>query len=145
MNLDRFEPGVMKSSIPFPKYEESDEYIAPVGGYWDSWLMIPATNSDTDRTGTVLEALGYYSQQLVTPAFVETSVTTKALRDDDSAEMLDMVLKNRSFDTGVYFSWGTNEAFKASVNHVSNFTSVAASGKSKIDASIASFIEALGE
>ena len=131
--------------IPFPKYEESDEYIAPVGGYWDSWLMIPATNSDTDRTGTVLEALGYYSQQLVTPAFVETSVTTKALRDDDSAEMLDMVLKNRSFDTGVYFSWGTNEAFKASVNHVSNFTSVAASGKSKIDASIASFIEALGE
>ena len=38
-----------------------------------------------------------------------------------------------------------NEAFKASVNHVSNFTSVAASGKSKIDASIASFIEALGE
>ena len=131
--------------IPFPKYEESDKYIAPVGGYWDSWLMIPATNSDTDRTGTVLEALGYYSQQLVTPAFIETSVTTKALRDDDSAEMLDMVLKNRSFDTGVYFSWGTNEAFKASVNHVSNFTSVAASGKSKIDASIASFIEALGE
>ena len=59
--------------------------------------------------------------------------------------MLDMVLKNRSFDTGIYFSWGTNEAFKASVNHVSNFTSVAASGKSKIDASIASFIEALGE
>ena len=57
----------------------------------------------------------------------------------------DMVLKNRSFDPGVYFSWGTNEAFKASVNHVSNFTSVAASGKSKIDASIASFIEALGE
>ena len=131
--------------IPFPKYEESDEYIAPVGGYWDSWLMIPATNSDTDRTGTVLEALGYYSQQFVTPAFVETSVTTKALRDDDSAEMLDMVLKNRSFDAGIYFSWGTNEAFKASVNHVSNFTSVAASGKSKIDASIASFIEALGE
>ncbi len=126
--------------VPLPKYDESDEYIGPVGGYWDSWLMVPATQDDTDRVGVVLEALGYYSQQYVTPAFIETSVTTKTLRDDESAEMLEIVLANRSFDAGMYFGWGYSQLIGTAVDHNQNFASLVAADKSKIDASIAEFV-----
>ena len=127
--------------VPLPKYEESDEYIGPVGGYWDSWLMIPATQDDTDYVGNVVEALGYYSQQYVTPAFIETSVTTKTLRDDDSAEMLEIVLANRSFDAGMYFGWGYSELLGAAVSHNSNFASLIAADMNTINASIAEFVD----
>ena len=127
--------------VPLPKYDESDEYIGPVGGYWDSWLMIPATQDDTDYVGNVVEALGYYSQQYVTPAFIETSVTTKTLRDDDSAEMLEIVLANRSFDAGMYFGWGYDQLIGTAVDHNPNFASLIAADKSKIDASIAEFVK----
>lgn len=128
--------------VPFPKYEESGEYSAPVNVYWSSWLIVPTTQDDTDRCGTVLDALGYYSQQYVTPAFIETSVTTKSLRDDDSAEMLEMVLGNKVFDIGCYFDWGYRLVYSMASNHNKDVASALASGQAKIETSIAAFIEA---
>ncbi len=130
--------------IPFPKYDESDEYSAPVNTYWCSWIVIPATNTDTERTGYMLDALGYYSQQYVTPAFIETSVTTKALRDDESAEILKLVLPNKVFDAGMFFDWGYWMLYRMMLNHNPNLSSVLAENEAQINASIESFIEALG-
>lgn len=128
--------------VPFPKWEESDEYIAPMNGYWDSWLMVPATNDELDRTGNIVEALGYYSKELVTPAFIETSVTTKALRDDESAEMLQMVLPKMSFDAGLYFDWGYSQFIQIATKHTSDVVSLIDSERPAIEASIADFIKA---
>ena len=128
--------------IPFPKYEESDEYSAPVNTYWSSWLMIPSTQDDTDRCGTILDALGYYSQKYVTPAFIDTSITTKSIRDNDSAEMLEMILDNKVFDIGDFFDWGHILLYVMAMNHNKDIASAFASEQGKIDASIASFIEA---
>lgn len=130
--------------IPFPKYEESDEYSAPVNPYWCSWIIIPATNADNDSTGYMLDALGYYSQQLVTPAFIETSVTTKALRDDESAKILASVLANKVFDAGTYFNWGYRLLYNMMMQHNPNLASTLAAESDTIKASISSFIEALG-
>lgn len=130
--------------IPFPKYEESDEYSAPVNPYWSSWIIIPATNADNDSTGYMLDALGYYSQQLVTPAFIETSVTTKALRDDESAKILASVLANKVFDAGTYFNWGYRLLYNMMMQHNPNLASTLAAESDTIKASISSFIEALG-
>ena len=130
--------------IPFPKYEESDEYSAPVNPYWSSWIIIPATNADNDSTGYMLDALGYYSRQLVTPAFIETSVTTKALRDDESAKILASVLANKVFDAGTYFNWGYRLLYNMMMQHNPNLASTLAAESDTIKASISSFIEALG-
>lgn len=131
--------------IPFPKYEEANDYIDPVNEYWSSWLIIPATNTDTDRTGTILEALGYYSQQYVTPAFIETAVTTKALRDDESAEMLELILNKKVFDIGSFFDWGYRLLFNLANTHSSNIASALAENSAKIEASIDSFVTAFSE
>ncbi|MBE6611644.1 MAG: hypothetical protein E7632_04035 [Ruminococcaceae bacterium] len=129
--------------IPFPKWEESEEYTAPLSGFWDSWLMVPATNTELDKAGHICEALGYYGRELVTPAFIETAVTTKALRDDESAEMLEMVLGNLSCDAGIYFDWGYWMLYRMVQNHNGNLASELAKNISAINASIESFTAAL--
>jgi len=131
--------------IPFPKWEESEEYTAPLSGFWDSWLMVPATNTELDKAGHVCDALGYYSQQLVTPAFVEVSVTTKALRDDESAEMLAMVLNNKTCDAGMYFDWGYWMLYRMVQSHNPNLASELASNIETINESIDSFVKALDD
>lgn len=129
--------------LPFPKYDEADEYSAPVNPYWCSWIIVPATNADNDSTGYMLDALGYYSKELVTPAFIETSVTTKALRDDESAEILASILQNKVFDAGTYFNWGYWTLYRMMQNHNPNLASTIASEEATIKSSIDSFIEAI--
>ena len=57
-------------------------------------------------TGHVLDCMGYYGQQIVTPAYIDTTVMGKALRDDDSAEMLKIILDGRTYDIANYYNWG---------------------------------------
>lgn len=127
--------------IPFPKYIENDDYVNPINEYWCSWLIVPATQDDTDRVGVVCEALGYYSQQLVTPAFIETAVTTKTLRDKDSAEMLEMVLPNKVFDIGNYFDWGYWMLMSMASTHNRNIASELAAKQATIEAKIDTYLK----
>jgi hypothetical protein len=61
-------------------------------------------------TGHILDALGYYSQQHVTPAFIDTSVKTKAVRDEDSVKMIELVLDTQVFDVAMIYNWGLIES-----------------------------------
>jgi len=138
-----FELRAMESDfgvIPFPLFDElQDEYYADVSSSWDTALMIPATQDDLEFVGYVLDALGYYSQQLVTPAFIDTTVMNKAIRDDDSAEMLELILENRFYDLGYFYGWGCAAAMLQ--NLVKNNSTDFASNYASIEAKFLSDIE----
>ena len=87
--------------IPFPKYDESqDAYYTNVGAYPSVFLAIPADVSDPEMIGTVLENLGYQSKEIVRDAYYTRTLVGKATRDDESAEMLDIIFSNRVYDIG---------------------------------------------
>ena len=93
--------------LPMPKYDEAQEvYYGATNTWWCDNLVVPTTNADLEMTGHVLEAMGYYSQQYVTPAFIETTVLGKSIRDDDSAKMVEMILDNQAYDIALLFNWG---------------------------------------
>ena len=93
--------------LPMPKYDEKqDTYYGATNTWWCDNLVVPTTNADLEMTGNVLEAMGYYSQQYVTPAFIETTVLGKSVRDDDSAKMVEMILDNQAYDIALLFNWG---------------------------------------
>ncbi len=93
--------------LPLPKLDESQpEYCSTTNIAWCDNLIVPATNTDLERTGYILEAMGYYSQQLVTPAFIETTVLGKSLRDEDSAEMIELIYSTQVYDIALMFDWG---------------------------------------
>ncbi len=94
--------------LPYPKFDEAqDGYHTPVNRNWAMLLCVPTTNTKREMTAQVLDAIGYYSQQIVTPSFIETTVFNKTLRDEESAEIFRMALDCKNFDIAYIFDWGT--------------------------------------
>ncbi|MBQ2708879.1 MAG: hypothetical protein IJF67_11485 [Clostridia bacterium] len=93
--------------IPMPKYDEAQEnYLSIANTWWSDHIVVPATNTELEMTGHLLDAMGYYSQQYITPAFIDQSVIGKGVRDEDSVEMINLILENQIFDIGLIFNWG---------------------------------------
>ena len=91
--------------IPMPKFEESQKdyahYVHPTA----SALSIPITNKNLERTGIILEALAGESYYTVRPAYYEISINGKFLRDEESIEMLDIILDSRVYELAMMFGW----------------------------------------
>lgn len=87
--------------LPFPKYDEAQEqYCTNVGSYPSVFLAVPNGNDDTEMIGTILENMGYQSKEIVRDAFYNKTLVGKTIRDDESAEMLDIIFANRVYDIG---------------------------------------------
>jgi len=93
--------------VPPPKLDEAQaEYLSPVNDWWSTLVVVPKTNTQPEMTGQAIEAMGFYGQQIVRPAFIDTTVKTKALRDEDSSEMMELIFKNRVYDAATIFDFG---------------------------------------
>ena len=93
--------------LPPAKFDEAQkEYYSSGNRAWSENVIIPATNTKLDMTGYVLESLGYYYQQYVTPAFIDQTVLGKAVRDEDSVKMIEIIRENQIYDVSVVFNWG---------------------------------------
>ena len=94
--------------LPYPKYDESqDQYYTNIHAYGTSFLCVPSVVEGRERTGVILETLAYESQKTLTPAYYEKTLNGKYFRDEESAEMLDILLSTRVFDIGLYYQIGT--------------------------------------
>ncbi len=92
--------------LPLPKYDETQaEYISTfyVGA---AGLYVPVTNQMYTEIGPILEHLGAYSYMHLIPAYYETSIKAKQMRDEESLVILEMMLSNISFDLGITFKIG---------------------------------------
>lgn len=126
--------------LPMPKYDESQEkYYAIGNAAFSDCLVIPGNCADPELAGNVIEAMGYYSQQYITPAFIDTTVMNKVVRDENSAEIVNMVLKNRVFDIGFMFDWGkvksifTTMVNSSDPNFASNYASIENNIKAELE------------
>lgn len=96
--------------IPQPKYDEAQKdyitFVNPAG----SCLTVPITVGNVEQSGIVLEAMASESYRHLTPAYYNTALQQKYTRDDESAEMLDLLLQNRVYDLAMIYSWGNINA-----------------------------------
>ena len=92
--------------LPYPKWDEaqSDYYTMADGSH--QALAVPTTASNIEMIGAVTEVLNAESWKLVVPAYYDVALKVKATRDNESVEMLDLIMKGRMFDFGyVYNGW----------------------------------------
>ena len=118
--------------LPHPKLDESQaDYLCPVSYWWATFAVIPKVNTRYDLTGDMLEAMGYYSQKFITPAYMEKSIQGKSLRDEESLDMLNLILSHRVYELAAIYNWGdVNSMFQSmSTNASSNFASTYKSKK----------------
>ena len=59
-----------------------------------------------DEVGLVLEALAAESHYTLIPEYIELSLKTKHARDQESGEMLDIIINNRIFDPMTIYNFG---------------------------------------
>jgi hypothetical protein len=85
--------------IPYPKLDERQEnYISRMEYYMA--MQVPVINPDPARAGIMLEALNSLSARTIIPAYYEVALKTKYARDDESAEMLDLIMSTLVVDIG---------------------------------------------
>ncbi len=88
--------------IPYPKYDSAQEdyYILTSG---TGVLTIPATLPEEkyENVGILVDALARDSHYELLPTYREVVLKTKYSRDEDSAEMLDIIFNAGTFDLGL--------------------------------------------
>ena len=93
--------------LPAPKYNESQEsYYSTISIHQAGLASVPVNASDLDRTGVILEALSAESRWTVQPAYYEISLKGKFVRDEESADMLDIIFNTRVYDLGEVAMFG---------------------------------------
>ena len=93
--------------LPLPKLDEQQErYYATIGSWHSVFLCAPAIQEDAERTGIILEALAAESYNTVTPAYYEKTLVGKYIRDEESEEMIDLILSSHVYDLGWFYQVG---------------------------------------
>jgi len=94
--------------IPYPKWDEAQEHYLTTSVAYFSLLCVPVTVQNLEMTGILTEALSVESYKKVIPAFYEIALKTKHARDDESAEMIDLIRSGLTFDFGKIYTLELN-------------------------------------
>lgn len=93
--------------LPYPKFDENQEsYSCLISTGLVPGVSIPVTSVDPEMAGAVLEAMTYYSQDTLTKAYYDVTLTNKYFRDEESGDMLDIIFANRTYDIGYIMNVG---------------------------------------
>lgn len=104
-DVDSFDYGV----VPYPKWEESQaNYNSCVRATY-SHFCVPITAKNYDLSGAVLEALASESYRQVSPAYFEYALKLKYSRDNESAQMYDLIKSSVIFNFAISFTMSLND------------------------------------
>lgn len=93
--------------LPYPLWDEGQEsYHTSVHSHGISMLCIPISVYDSEMSGAVAEAVAYFSQDSVRVAYYDVNLVGRYFTDNESAEMLDIILATRIYDAGRFYQVG---------------------------------------
>lgn len=89
--------------IPYPKWDKAQESYYSFCNMGDATGYVVPVTADPEMIGCVLEAMAYYGYQDILPEYYEKALKGKGARDDESAEMLDIIYNSVGFEfTQIY-------------------------------------------
>ena len=128
--------------LPHPKYDEAQQqYYSYVLGQV-TVTCIPITNQNLTQTAAVLDALAMLSAHTIQPAYYEISLIGKFFRDDESADMIDIIRRSRVYGIADAYSWGNaTNAFQDAALGNAGITSYFEKNEGKINNAIEKTLE----
>ena len=134
--------------IPYPKYDEAQTAYATHLGTACPAVCVPVTCSDPDAVSAVLEALASEGYRTLRTAYFDTALKEKYSRDEDTKEMIDLLISGISVDFGdiyVYTLSGLTDEFKNLLGGRSrDLASIAAKLEKNVNAKLEELLAALG-
>lgn len=84
--------------LPFPKFDEAQEDYYSLD--WSGLMSVPLSVSESSyqMVGDTIELLAYHSDEEVIPAYIEATLGTKFARDENWAEMIEIIFDGIVFD-----------------------------------------------
>jgi len=99
--------------LPIPKYDSTQpRYYHTMGAHTTSCVFVPngtrAYGEKGQQMGIILDALGAYSKDYLTPEYYERQLKRGDASDKESADMLDLIFGSTTYDLGAVFgsAWG---------------------------------------
>ena len=93
--------------LPYPKLTASQkDYYTTISPFNSQFICVPLVVENINMVGTVTEALAYYGEKDVSPAYFDVTLMGKTCRDAESCDMLDIVFDNVIYDIGYYYQIG---------------------------------------
>jgi len=133
--------------LPYPKYDEAQKNYQTRLGEANTLFAITASCEDKEMTATVMEALASESYRQVSPAYYEVAMKVKYSRDDETAQMLDLIRENVVFDLGSVYGLAIgvdyNQFKESLMANNSDWASTYASKEKAFTESIKTFYEAV--
>jgi ABC-type sugar transport system, periplasmic component len=134
--------------LPTPKiFDDQESYYSAMQYNNGTVYAIPKSAGDFERSCIILESMAMGSPETLTVAFYDMTLQEKALRDQESVEMMKFILDNRLFDfTMAFGSIGMLEFFKSQVQTAANnFASSEAAKKDAFLLAVDKIIETVND
>lgn len=122
------------SILPYPKFDENqDKYMT---GAMDNYsvLGVPITASNTEMISIITESLNVESYKTLFPTYYEQALQNKYSRDEESIEMINLLMEGRNFDFSTLFAGqitGMSTLFREVINSKSGDFASKYAGKEK--------------
>ncbi|MHB1154807.1 MAG: hypothetical protein ACYCWE_21605 [Eubacteriales bacterium] len=133
--------------LPLPKYDENQENYRVFCGA--GLIGVPSNITDPERTSVIAEAMAYQSYKLLRPALFDIVLENKAVCDENSYKILQMMQENKVWDFGFNFdSSGIGYGMITNVvinNKSTDFVSYYTKNESKLQKALQQVIDAFNE
>ena len=124
--------------VPMPKINnDQEDYWTVTDGSFAA--CISKNCADPEFSAYMLDAFAAEAKNFITPAYVEANLKWKALRDDESAEILDYIFNHINYDVAAVYNFGkitnlfSNLAKASSTDVVSSFDAIKTEVESAIE------------
>ena len=84
--------------VPLPKYNESQDTYYHSVSWSNEAIFVPVTNTDPERTGVILENMGWESYKNFNTIFYDIFMSEKLTRDENSKALLDIIFSTKYYD-----------------------------------------------
>jgi len=121
---------------PFPKYTPEQETFQTVYPYHCTLFALPNVIPDINRTAAIIEDMNYYSSFITVPAWFDTLMARRYVRDDESEATLRVLRNNYVYDLGLYYNFGGIRKILDSEFHNGNISQTYDSLKKSIELNI---------
>lgn len=129
--------------MPNPKLDESQESYWHKVDVYNTLLSIPITNTDTAKTGALLEYMAYMSHSTLLPAFYDTTLMLKKVRDEKSIEIANVIKASIRYDIGDILMGNTFGIILNSGIYTDTFSSTYNANESSLQKQLNSFYDSL--
>ena len=125
--------------LPSPKYDEDQERYYCRKSWPTAGISIPVTAKDPEKSAAFADALNYLSREIVWPVYRGLVLEQKNLRNEESIEMLDIILRSSVPAINTIYSVGSdmiNSIGAKLINGENDISSIVASNKSAIETAL---------